>query len=196
MSDPRFVHLRLHSEYSFADGIVRIDDAIAAAKADAMPALALTDLANLFGMVKFYKAAMGAGIKPICGADLWPSNKAADASLSRISRLARNTKAYRNPTATSSRGCAEGQSKAQSVIRRSGAGEAADGRRRRCDSHWYRRASSSVQRGVRRRDRSLILLSVGQESFHRRGGRKIRKCSYADQDRQTPRWHVQNDDNR
>ena len=53
MPDPAFVHLRLHSEYSIADGTVRIDDAVAAAAADAMPALALTALANAFGFVKF-----------------------------------------------------------------------------------------------------------------------------------------------
>ena len=55
MSDPEFIHLRLHSEYSISDGIVRIDDAVQRAEADAMPALALTDLSNLFGMVKFYQ---------------------------------------------------------------------------------------------------------------------------------------------
>jgi DNA polymerase-3 subunit alpha len=49
--NPGFVHLRLHSEYSITDGIVRIDDAVKTAAADGMPALALTDLANLFGMV-------------------------------------------------------------------------------------------------------------------------------------------------
>ncbi|HTP95635.1 MAG TPA: DNA polymerase III subunit alpha [Burkholderiales bacterium] len=74
MPDPRFVHLRLHSEYSIVDGIVRIDDAVGAAARDGMPALALTDIANLFGMVKFYKAARGAGVKPIIGCDLWVSN--------------------------------------------------------------------------------------------------------------------------
>jgi DNA polymerase III subunit alpha len=70
---PRFVHLRLHSEYSVSDGIVRLDDAVRKAAADGMPALALTDLANLFGMVKFYKAARGAGVKPIIGCDIWVS---------------------------------------------------------------------------------------------------------------------------
>jgi DNA polymerase-3 subunit alpha len=54
MIDPSFVHLRLHSEYSVVDGIVRLDEAIDAAVADGMPALALTDLANTFGLVKFY----------------------------------------------------------------------------------------------------------------------------------------------
>ena len=68
---PQFVHLRLHSEYSITDGIVRIDAAVARAAADGMPALALTDLANLFGMVKFYSAARNAGIKPIIGCDTW-----------------------------------------------------------------------------------------------------------------------------
>jgi DNA polymerase III subunit alpha len=74
MAAPRFVHLRLHSEYSVTDGIVRIDDAVERARADAMPALALTDAANLFGMVKFYSAARVAGVKPIIGADCWLQN--------------------------------------------------------------------------------------------------------------------------
>ncbi|TMH37158.1 MAG: DNA polymerase III subunit alpha [Betaproteobacteria bacterium] len=67
----RFVHLRLHSEYSIVDGMVRVDDAVAAATADGMPALALTDLSNVFGMVKFYVAARSRGIKPIIGCDAW-----------------------------------------------------------------------------------------------------------------------------
>src|SRR5512141_3164754 len=70
MADPRFIHLRLHSEFSIADSTVRIDDAIDKAATDRMPALALTDLANLFGMVKFYKAARKAGIKGIIGCDV------------------------------------------------------------------------------------------------------------------------------
>src|SRR5688572_32681191 len=75
MAAPRFVHLRLHSEYSVTDGIVRIDDAVERARADAMPALALTDAANMFGMVKFYSAARAAGVKPILGADCWLQNE-------------------------------------------------------------------------------------------------------------------------
>ena len=76
MAAPRFVHLRLHSEYSVTDGVVRIDDAVERARADGMPALALTDAANLFGMVKFYKAARSAGVKPIIGVDAWLQNEA------------------------------------------------------------------------------------------------------------------------
>ena len=76
MGAPRFVHLRLHSEYSVSDGIVRIEEAVERARADGMPALALTDAANLFGMVKFYGAARAAGVKPIIGADCWLQNEA------------------------------------------------------------------------------------------------------------------------
>jgi DNA polymerase-3 subunit alpha len=71
MASPAFVHLRLHSEYSIADGMVRIDEAVARAAADGMPALALTDLANLFGMVKFYSGARGRGLKPVIGCEVW-----------------------------------------------------------------------------------------------------------------------------
>ena len=74
MPAPRFVHLRLHSEYSVSDGIVRLDQAVERAAADGMPALALTDLGNLFGLVKFYRAARGAGVKPVIGADCWLQN--------------------------------------------------------------------------------------------------------------------------
>ena len=76
MPDSRFVHLRLHSEYSVTDGIVRLDDAVARAVAFGMPALALTDLANLFGLVKFYLAARGKGVKPVLGADIHLANEA------------------------------------------------------------------------------------------------------------------------
>ena len=70
MSDPRFVHLRLHSEYSVSDSIVRLEDALEAARRDAMPALALTDLSNVFGLVKFYLASRQKGVKPIAGCDV------------------------------------------------------------------------------------------------------------------------------
>src|SRR5512134_1671276 len=76
MSAPAFVHLRLHTEFSIADGTVRIDEAIAAAAADAMPALAITDLANAFGLVKFYRAARARGVKPVFGCDVWITHEA------------------------------------------------------------------------------------------------------------------------
>ena len=72
--DPRFVHLRLHTEYSVSDGIAMIGQALSAAVADHMPALGISDLGNLFGMVKFYKGARGKGLKPIVGCDVWLCN--------------------------------------------------------------------------------------------------------------------------
>ena len=76
MTQPAFVHLRLHSEFSIADGALRIDDAVAAAAADGMPALALTDLANQFGLIKFYRAARAKGVKPIAGCDVFITHDA------------------------------------------------------------------------------------------------------------------------
>ncbi|QWT47419.1 DNA polymerase III subunit alpha [Azospira inquinata] len=76
MTDPRFIHLRLHSEFSITEGIVRLDAAIERAETDGMPAFALTDLAAGFGLVKFYRAARPHGIKPIFGSDLWLANEA------------------------------------------------------------------------------------------------------------------------
>ena len=77
MSDsaqPQFIHLRCHSEYSISDGIVRIPEYVKKALETNMPALGLTDLSNLFGAVKFYKAAIASNIKPIFGADVWIEN--------------------------------------------------------------------------------------------------------------------------
>jgi DNA polymerase-3 subunit alpha len=75
MAAPRFVHLRLHTEYSIVDGMARVDDAVAAAAADSMPALAVTDAGNLFGAIKFYEAARAAGVQPVIGCDLWITNE-------------------------------------------------------------------------------------------------------------------------
>ncbi|CAM8371512.1 DnaE DNA polymerase III, alpha subunit [Candidatus Methylopumilus universalis] len=89
-----FVHLRCHSEYSITDGIVRIDDYIDKASSQNMPALALTDLNNVFGLVKFYKAAREKGIKAILGADLWIENEVNRDQPYRILALCQNDKGY------------------------------------------------------------------------------------------------------
>ncbi len=94
MNDPQFIHLRLHSEFSIADGLVRIDEAVNAAAADRQPALAITDLANLFGMVKFYKAARSKGIKPVIGCDVWISNDEDRDKPHRLLLLAKNQTGY------------------------------------------------------------------------------------------------------
>jgi DNA polymerase-3 subunit alpha len=94
MTPENFVHLRLHSEYSIVDGLVRIDDLIAAAAKDQHAALAMTDLSNLFGMVKFYKSARGKGMKPICGCDVWISNDANRDKPFRLLLLVKNRHGY------------------------------------------------------------------------------------------------------
>lgn len=94
MTAPQFIHLRLHSEFSIADGLVRIDDVVKAAAADQQPALAITDLANLFGMVKFYKAARGAGIKPLIGCDVWLTNDDDREKPFRLLLLVKNSAGY------------------------------------------------------------------------------------------------------
>src|SRR5687767_4260245 len=94
MSHPSFVHLRLHSEYSVVDGIVRVDEAVEAAVADRMPALALTDLCNVFGLVKFYSAARAAGLKPIAGCDVWITNESDRDKPHRLLLLCQNHAGY------------------------------------------------------------------------------------------------------
>jgi DNA polymerase-3 subunit alpha len=96
MSDPRFVHLRVHSEFSIADGIVRIDDIVKAAAEDGQGALAMTDLANAFGLVRFYKEARGNGVKPIAGCDVWIMNPDDRDKPSRLLLLVKDRRGYLN----------------------------------------------------------------------------------------------------
>jgi DNA polymerase-3 subunit alpha len=92
-----FVHLRLHSEFSVVDGTCRIDDTVKAAAADTQPALAITDLNNLFGAIKFYKAARGAGVKPVIGAEVWLQGLGTDDSPpARVLLLVQNHRGYLN----------------------------------------------------------------------------------------------------
>src|SRR5471030_92563 len=91
---PAFVHLRVHSEYSIVDGLVRIDDLISAAAKDKQAALAMADLSNMFGMVKFYKAARGKGIKPVIGVDVWITNDDNRDKPTRLMLFAKNRMGY------------------------------------------------------------------------------------------------------
>jgi DNA polymerase-3 subunit alpha len=90
-----FVHLRLHTEFSVVDGTNRIDEVVKAAAADGQPALAITDLNNLFGAVKFYKEARGKGVKPVLGAEVFLEGLGAEiGALTRIVLLVQNTEGY------------------------------------------------------------------------------------------------------
>ncbi|HJU39378.1 MAG TPA: DNA polymerase III subunit alpha [Tahibacter sp.] len=105
----RFVHLHVHSEYSLVDSTIRIGSLVSAcAKAD-LPALALTDQVNLFALVKFYKDAEKAGIKPIAGADLWVANAADRNKPTRLTLLCQNRDGYLNLSRLISRAYTEGQ---------------------------------------------------------------------------------------
>jgi len=117
--DPRFVHLRMHSEYSIIDGIVRIDDAIATVAADGQPAIALTDLSNLFGLVRFYKAARAKGVKPIAGADVWITGELAGGqrTATRALLLARNRTGYLALCDLLSRGYLENSGQGRAELR-------------------------------------------------------------------------------
>jgi len=91
-----FVHLRTHTEFSVVDGTLRIDDAADAASQDKQVALAITDLANLFGGVKFYNACRKAGVKPILGADCWIESDASDKPPTRVLLLVQSYQGYLN----------------------------------------------------------------------------------------------------
>ncbi|MCO6057125.1 DNA polymerase III subunit alpha [Pseudomonas sp. MOB-449] len=122
-----FVHLRLHSEYSLVDGLVRVKPLVKAVAGAGMPAVAITDQSNMCSLVKFYKAAMGGGIKPICGADVWLASPFEDGPLSRMTLLVMSAKGYRNLTELVSRGWSEGQSNDLVIIQRDWVKEAAEG---------------------------------------------------------------------
>jgi DNA polymerase III subunit alpha len=127
MPNPAFVHLRLHSEFSITDGIVRIDQAVARAASDGMPALAITDLANVFGMVKFYKAARSAGVKPIIGCDAWITNDAERDKPHRLLLLAQSRAGYLRLSELLSRAWLENQHRGRAEMRKSWFAEGSDG---------------------------------------------------------------------
>jgi len=118
MPQPNFVHLRLHSEYSISDGMVRVGEAVAAAKRDTMPALALTDLNNYFGLVKFYKAARDKGVKPIVGCDIYITNDADPERPFRLLLLCQSTKGYLLLCRLLSRAFLENQHRGRAELRR------------------------------------------------------------------------------
>ncbi|PUE19462.1 DNA polymerase III subunit alpha [Limnohabitans sp. WS1] len=92
-----FVHLRLHSEFSVVDSTCRIDEVIKKAAQDRQPALALTDLNNLFGGVKFYKEGRAKGVKPILGAEINLQGLGGDlGATSRVALLVQSHQGYLN----------------------------------------------------------------------------------------------------
>ena len=113
-----FVHLRLHSEFSVVDGTNRIDDAVQVAADDKQPALALTDLNNLFGTIKFYKQARSKGVKPLLGAEIYLESLTQDSNhLSKMILLVQSQQGYLNLCELLSRGWTQNVHKAVGVIK-------------------------------------------------------------------------------
>ena len=117
MQGMAFVHLRTHTEFSVVDGSLRIDDLARAAAADGQGALAITDLCNLFGAVKFYQAARSAGVKPIIGADVWLEPLGAERQTSRLLLLVQNQQGYLNLSELLSRAWLTNVQRAQACIK-------------------------------------------------------------------------------
>ena len=122
-----FVHLRLHSEYSLVDGLIRIKPLAAKVAEMAMPAVALTDFNNFFGLVKFYKACQANGIKPILGADLLVVNENGEGNATQLVLLVADQTGYQNLTKLVSRAYQEGQRQGVPTIKRSWLAETSDG---------------------------------------------------------------------
>ena len=114
----QFVHLRLHTEFSLVDGLVRIPKLMSRVADLGMPAVAVTDLSNFYGLIKAYKSAQSAGIKLIVGADFWvddPNDRDRPWSLC---LLAQNETGYQNLIQLISRAWREGQYHGQARIER------------------------------------------------------------------------------
>ncbi|WP_439840257.1 DNA polymerase III subunit alpha [Aeromonas veronii] len=127
MADPRFIHLRVHSDFSMVDGLQKINPIVGAAAANNMPALALTDQMNMCGLVRFYGAAHGKGIKPIVGADFWVQSDELGDEQFRLTLLAIDNDGYQNITLLISRGYQRGHVQGRPVIDKSWLAEHAKG---------------------------------------------------------------------
>ncbi|AYK19088.1 DNA polymerase III subunit alpha [Aeromonas veronii] len=127
MAEPRFIHLRVHSDFSMVDGLQKINPIVGAAAANNMPALALTDQMNMCGLVRFYGAAHGKGIKPIVGADFWVQSDELGDEQFRLTLLAMDNDGYQNITLLISRGYQRGHVQGRPVIDKSWLAEHAKG---------------------------------------------------------------------
>ena len=124
---PGYVHLRSHTEFSIVDGILRVDELARAAKADGQPAIAITDLSNLFGLVKFYREARAKGVKPICGCDVWVTNPDERDKPHRLLLLIQNRAGYLRVCDWLSRAWLDNQYRGRAEVRAEWFDEGTDG---------------------------------------------------------------------
>lgn len=114
----QFIHLRLHTEFSLVDSTIRIKKLVSQLVEQGMPAVAVTDQCNLYGLIKFYTAVQGAGLKPIVGADFYLREPVEEAKTSLVCLLAMNHQGYLNIIELISRGFLQGQYQGVAYIRR------------------------------------------------------------------------------
>ncbi|MEI2770655.1 MAG: PHP domain-containing protein [Candidatus Competibacter sp.] len=103
----------MHTEYSLVDGLIRIKGLVKRVAEAGMPAVAVTDMGNLFALIKFYKAALGVGVKPIVGAEVWVRR---GEEPTRLVLLCQNLTGYHNLTRLVSRSYLEGQQRGVPLI--------------------------------------------------------------------------------
>lgn len=115
--DPTFIHLRIHTEYSLQDGLCSIPDLLQKAHACNMPAIAITDLNNLYAAIKFYQEAMELGIKPIIGIDITVENSRKNNHHALLTLLCQNNEGYQNLLKLVSKSYLEGQNSGKPLIK-------------------------------------------------------------------------------
>ena len=123
----QFIHLKVHSEFSLVDGLVRIPQLMSAVAELAMPAVALTDVSNFYALIKAYKAAQSAGIKLIVGADFWMEDPHDKERPSPLTLLALDDTGYNNLTLLISRAWQHGQYHGQARVQRTWLDQYSDG---------------------------------------------------------------------
>ncbi len=127
MPAANFVHLRLHTEFSLADSLVRVKSLVKRVAELNMPACAITDQTNFYGLIKFYKAAQGAGVKPIAGSDFLITPDDSEGKPTLITLLAMNDKGYKNIIELISRAWRQGQQQGIAYVQREWISEHSEG---------------------------------------------------------------------
>ena len=111
----QFIHLRVHSEYSLTDGLVRVGPLMEKVAELGMPAIAISDRCNFFGLIKAYKAAARHGLKLLVAADFELLHD--DERRTQLSLYALDDQGYRNLTVLISKAYQEGQVLGRPLIR-------------------------------------------------------------------------------
>lgn len=111
-----FVHLRVHTEYSLVDSLLRVDELVDAVAARRMPACAITDQGNVSALVKFYKPALSRGVKPIVGADVWVADSLEDKEPSRFTLLCQNQAGFKRLSALLTMSATQGPVHGRNVL--------------------------------------------------------------------------------